>query len=180
MHVVTCTCMYKGVQSKYRLQHTGNWPAAAWPARRLCYRPTVFFRHLRLAFPSRKEKFGAPSTKLLLFPFLLTFPKTVRNSSTLNCVGRTVIVSSYLFSKPVTCLVTSCSMANVELLSKGGAPPSAPSQWLTYSVQVHPSPIRSQRPSATRPSSSGFKSQTSVQPNSSPHKEPIAIWIRSL
>jgi hypothetical protein len=129
-------CMYK-----YILHPTGNWPA-----RRLFYRPAVFFRHLRLAFRYHEEKFGTLSTKILLFPFLLTFSKTVRNCSTLNCFGRRVIVSSYLFSKPVTCLVTSCSMANVELLSKGGVLPLAPSQSRRFSIQVNPFPIWSQRP----------------------------------
>jgi hypothetical protein len=142
--------------------------------------------------------------KMLLFPFVLTFSKTVRSCSTLNCVSRTVCVSSHLFSfrvfpsilfsclpnyslfvsfhlfsNPVTCLVTSCSMAKFELLSKDGALPSGPSQSRRHSIQVTP-PIRLQRPSATRPRRSGFKSQKSVHPNSSPQKEPIAIWIRSL
>jgi len=41
-------CKYKWVQLKSKLQHTGTWPSAARPPLRLCYRPAVFFRHLRL------------------------------------------------------------------------------------------------------------------------------------
>jgi len=40
--------MYKGVQLKSNLPRNGICPAAAWPQRRLCYRPAVFFHHLRL------------------------------------------------------------------------------------------------------------------------------------
>jgi hypothetical protein len=35
------------------LKHTGTWLAAAWPPRRLCYRPIVFFSH---CFHYRKRK----------------------------------------------------------------------------------------------------------------------------
>jgi hypothetical protein len=44
-HVVhyTCTSIYKGVQLKSKLKHTGTWSEAAWPLRLLCYRPAVFF-----------------------------------------------------------------------------------------------------------------------------------------
>ena len=113
--------------------------------------------------PARKNS-ARFRQKCYYFLFRLAFSKTVRSRSTLNCVSRRVFVSSYLFSKPVTCLVTSCSIANVELLSEEEALPSAPLQ------SGEPTPlIRS------RPSRSGFKLQTSVQPNSSPQKEPIAI-----
>ena len=104
------------------------------------YSSTIFV----LRFRSREENFGALSTEMLLFPFLLAFSKTVRSCSTLNCVRRTVFVSSHLFSKPVTYLVTSCSKANVELLSKEEALPSAPSQSRRHSIQVNPPPIKSQ------------------------------------
>jgi len=39
-------------------QHTGNWLAAAWQPRQLCYRPAILFPHLlltALSFPQRKK-----------------------------------------------------------------------------------------------------------------------------
>jgi hypothetical protein len=41
-------CIYKAVQLKSKLHYTGTWSAAAWPPRRLCYRPAALFCHLRL------------------------------------------------------------------------------------------------------------------------------------
>jgi len=38
----------KGVYLKSKLQNTETWSSPAWPPCRLCYRPVVFFRHLRL------------------------------------------------------------------------------------------------------------------------------------
>ena len=49
--------IFKAVQLKYKLQHTGTLSAAAWPSRRLCFCPSIFFRHLRptaLPFPQGK------------------------------------------------------------------------------------------------------------------------------
>ena len=48
--------MNKWVHLKSRLENTGTWSIAAWPSRLLCYRPTLFFRHL-IAFllPARKS-----------------------------------------------------------------------------------------------------------------------------
>jgi hypothetical protein len=40
--------MYETVQLTSKLQPTGAWQTAAWPPRRMCYRPPVFFRHLHL------------------------------------------------------------------------------------------------------------------------------------
>jgi len=40
--------MCKGVQLKSKFQHPGAWSGAAWPSRRLCCRPALFFRHLCL------------------------------------------------------------------------------------------------------------------------------------
>jgi len=37
--------MFKGCLLKSTLHHTGTWSAAAWPPRRPCYRPAVFFRY---------------------------------------------------------------------------------------------------------------------------------------
>jgi len=39
--------MHKWVQLRSALKHSPNWMAATWPSRHLCYRPAVFFRHLR-------------------------------------------------------------------------------------------------------------------------------------
>jgi hypothetical protein len=49
--------------------HTrGTWPAATWHPRCLCYRPAVFFRHLRLfVLSSRKEKYGACFKNVISF-----------------------------------------------------------------------------------------------------------------
>jgi hypothetical protein len=46
------TGTYMSGKHKYKLQHTGPWPTAAWKPRRLCYRPAVFLRHLRITAPS--------------------------------------------------------------------------------------------------------------------------------
>jgi hypothetical protein len=60
LHMISYIYLYKGDQVKSRLHHTGIWSAAAWPPRHLCYRPAVFFCHLRLiASHSREEEFCA-------------------------------------------------------------------------------------------------------------------------
>jgi len=47
--VCVCVCVHmKGVHVKSKLQQPGTWLAAARQARQLCYRPAMFFRHLRL------------------------------------------------------------------------------------------------------------------------------------
>lgn len=59
VHMLNCACMYKGVQLKSTLQHTGTWLAAAWS-------PTVcVIVHLHscasfvsLCLHSHKEKSG--------------------------------------------------------------------------------------------------------------------------
>jgi hypothetical protein len=40
--------VYEGVEFKYKLQYSVSWLAAAWTPRRLCYRPTVFFRQVHV------------------------------------------------------------------------------------------------------------------------------------
>jgi hypothetical protein len=55
---------------KSTLQHTGTLSDAAWPPRRLCYRPVVFFRHLHpvsLSFRQRKIRRIARTLLLRLF-----------------------------------------------------------------------------------------------------------------
>ena len=52
---VTCKCcqlchLYmQGSHVLFKLRHTGTWSAAAWPPRRMCYRPAVFFFHSLLS-----------------------------------------------------------------------------------------------------------------------------------
>jgi len=50
INMVKCVCEHKGIQNpvKIRTQRTGIWPAAARLPRCRCYRPAVFFCHLRL------------------------------------------------------------------------------------------------------------------------------------
>jgi hypothetical protein len=58
--VCVCVAIYKRVQLKSKLQQAGTWSTVVWSPRILCYRTSVFFRHLiRLCFYSRKENFGA-------------------------------------------------------------------------------------------------------------------------
>ena len=150
MRVVTSVCTYSTRESGRNIDYSALEPDRQQHDRASAcviaqqYSSATFVS----CFRSREEKFGEFSTKMLLFPFLLTFSKTVRSCSTLNWVSRRVYVSSYLFSKPVTCLVTSCSMANVALLSKDVALPAAPSQSRRYSVQVNPPPIQLRDPVA--------------------------------
>jgi hypothetical protein len=60
--------IYKGVKFRSELQHTGTWSAAAWPLRRLCYRPAVFFRHFHLAALSfRQWKIRSDLENILFF-----------------------------------------------------------------------------------------------------------------
>ena len=48
MYIYTHTHMYSWVQFNTELHHAGTWSAEAWPPSRLRYRPTIFFRQLRL------------------------------------------------------------------------------------------------------------------------------------
>ena len=56
----TALFVYSGLQPKSKLRHIETWSAVALSTRLLCYRPAIFFRHLRLivlSFP--QETFGA-------------------------------------------------------------------------------------------------------------------------
>jgi hypothetical protein len=150
MYVVTCECTYvqgspvRNIDSSALELHRPKHDRASACVIAQQYSSATF----DLRFRSRVEKFCALSAKMLLFPFLLALSKSVRNCWALNCVSRTVHVpsrvftclhvSSYLFSNTVTCLVTSCIMANVELPSQDVAVPTAPSQSLRYSIQLNP------------------------------------------
>ena len=48
VHVVSYTFIYKGVQLKFKLQHSGTWVAAAWPPYHLYCHPAVLFFHVCL------------------------------------------------------------------------------------------------------------------------------------
>ena len=89
--MVKYACMWKRVQLKSTLQHTGTWLAAAWQTRRLYYRPAVFFPHFRLfpfSFPPQKN--SAHVSKLLLYNFFYFFKNWVHlKLRSLNCVTTT-------------------------------------------------------------------------------------------
>jgi hypothetical protein len=70
-HGQLCRCVY-GRES--RLQQTGTWSAAAWPPRRLCYRPTVMCRPLPLSVPSFMQGKILRTFRKCYYFFLL-FPK---------------------------------------------------------------------------------------------------------
>jgi len=57
VHVVDYLCIHKGVRLKSKLQNPGIRSVTTSPPCRVCYRPTVFFRHFRLiglSFPQWK------------------------------------------------------------------------------------------------------------------------------
>ena len=102
MYVVTCECTYvqgspvPNIDSSALELHRPKHDRASACVIAQQYSSTTF----DLRFRSRVEKFCALSAKMLLFPFLLALSKTVRNCWVLNCVSRTVHVSSRAF----TCL----------------------------------------------------------------------------
>ena len=61
--LLTCECLLQFGYGQLCMRIQRNsldiqiWTASAWPPRRVCYPPVVFFRHLGLR--SRKEKYGA-------------------------------------------------------------------------------------------------------------------------
>ena len=66
--------IYKADRSTFKFQHAGTWSAAGWQPCCLCYRPAVFFCHLRLiALSIPQSNIGAPF-KFVLFQ-CLTFLK---------------------------------------------------------------------------------------------------------
>ena len=71
VHIVNCICTYKGVQFKSKPQHTGNWMAAAWPPRHLCYRPTVFFHHPLIALSLLQENIRRDFQECYFFNFIV-------------------------------------------------------------------------------------------------------------
>ena len=82
-HMVNYWCSHREFSWNPNSQYTRTWSVAAWPPRRLCYRPAVFFCHIRLtalSFPHGK-KFGARFKKLFFFYFFK------------NCVSQVVSVT---------------------------------------------------------------------------------------
>ena len=66
-------CTYKAVQLTAKLQHTETRSAATWPLRCQCYRPAVFFCHLRfiaLWFPEGKFRGALQDYSLNFFKVL--------------------------------------------------------------------------------------------------------------
>jgi hypothetical protein len=121
MLTFSCVCLYKAVQLKSRLEHTGTWSAAAHRPRRLCYRPAVFFRyllsHCAPPFPARKD---SVRFKKKYFTIFTVFNNCINVNIfvTWNFVSRGVPVPSYtqhicwyrLYSGPYifSCLLHSC------------------------------------------------------------------------
>jgi len=71
VHLVNCTCIYRGIQWKTKIHHTGTWLEASWPPRCLCYRPTVFLHHLPVITLSyRQETFGSSLKNIILNKFI--------------------------------------------------------------------------------------------------------------
>jgi len=71
VRIVNSVCAYKGVQLKSKPQHTGIWPAAAWPPRQLCYRPAVFFRHPLITLSLPQEKIRNEFQECYFFNFIV-------------------------------------------------------------------------------------------------------------
>ena len=79
IHVDNCTRIYEGIQLQYKIQHTGTWLEAAWPPRCLCYRPAVFFRHLRaITLSYCEESFGVLLKKCYYFKYIYLLKNWVR------------------------------------------------------------------------------------------------------
>jgi hypothetical protein len=67
-----CACTVQGFYLQNKLRHTEIWSAAAWPPRRLSYRPAVFFHHLvSLHVNYGKEKFSARLKNSMIWISLL-------------------------------------------------------------------------------------------------------------
>ena len=67
IHVVNYTSIYKRILLKSKIHHTGMWLEAAWLPRCLCYRPTIFFRHLPVITLSYRQEIFGVSLKMFLF-----------------------------------------------------------------------------------------------------------------
>ena len=76
-HTVNCTHLYKGAQSNPSSDHWSPDQLQRKQPRRLCYRPAVFFLHLRLALlPLLKKKKRIGGYLKMLFNFF-TFSNCV-------------------------------------------------------------------------------------------------------
>jgi hypothetical protein len=82
IHMVDYRCSHREFYWNPNSQHTWTPSVAAWPPRRLCYHPAVFFRHLRLtalSFPHEKIRraFQTRYFSCLFFNFFLIAFKSV-------------------------------------------------------------------------------------------------------
>jgi hypothetical protein len=67
IHVTNCTCISRGIQLQYKLQHTRTWMEEAWMRRCVCYGPAVFFHHFCVITLSyREETFGVLLQNLII------------------------------------------------------------------------------------------------------------------
>lgn len=83
MHTANCICIYKGEQLKSKRQRTATWCTAAWPPRRLCYRPAVFFLRIHLitlSFLQRKVRGAFKKMLYFFFNFLQLRSLKLRDS----------------------------------------------------------------------------------------------------
>jgi len=72
IHVVSCTCIYSGIQLKSKIQHNGTWLEAAWPPRCQCYLPAVSFHHLPvITLSHREETFGVLVKNVIISNILI-------------------------------------------------------------------------------------------------------------
>jgi len=87
MCVCVCVCVHaRALKSK--LQHTRTWTDTTWPPREFCYRPAVFFHHLRhVALPAPQGTFRRVFLKLIevLF-YLLKMPNLKLCKSGCVCI----------------------------------------------------------------------------------------------
>jgi hypothetical protein len=73
-HTADYICIYKGVQSKTKFQHTRNWSAEAWLPSCLCYRPADSSCNLRvIVLPIPKVKIRCAFQNCYYFSFFLSF-----------------------------------------------------------------------------------------------------------
>jgi len=71
LNFVSYICKEQWVRLKSKPQRNGIWTATAWPPKRLCYRPTVFFPHSHTFFPARKN--SPRFSQMLLFRLFQLF-----------------------------------------------------------------------------------------------------------
>jgi len=87
VHWFSCTCVCKEILSKSKIHHTGTWLEAPWPPCCLCYRPAVFFQHLRIITLSyRRENFGGSLKHIINLSKFIFLIAQVLNGVTWICL----------------------------------------------------------------------------------------------